>query len=169
MSEAYLTAAKDFVQSGVEKAGVPLTQSLEVYLTFTFARYIGRHISVDMLTVRVTRAMDEGASREVMRDLADQCLLACALFEGRLSRIGTVRHYIGLGQATYDAAAMTEQAYGFVLMRDVIASAVTAAESDPVALLDKARGGSTTARRDLESQQVIIGPWSKPRPGLLWR
>jgi hypothetical protein len=169
MSDAYLGIAKDFVRTGIEKAGIPLTNSLEAYLSFTFARFIGQHIGVDLLTVRITRAMDENAPRDTMRALADECLIACALFERRLARSGTVRHYVGLGQATYDAAAMTEQAYGFTHMRDVIASAANAEEDDKTILLDRARAGSTTARDELERENVVLGPWSKGNPGLLWR
>ncbi len=132
------------MRSGIEKAGIPLTGSLEAYLSITFARFIGREIRVDLLTVRVTRAMDGGAPRDGLRALADECLIACALFEARLRRNGSVRHYVGLGQMTYDAADMTEQAYGFVHMRDVMATAAGRAGSeDGQVLIDRARAGST--------------------------
>jgi hypothetical protein len=171
MKDEYLPIAKEFVRAGVERAGVPLTDTLEAYLTFTFARFIGATLTVDLLTVRITRAMDENAPRDVMRGLADECLIACALFERRLARNGTVRHYIGLGQATYDAAAMTEQAYGFTHMRDVIASAAVARDEDEDGhiLLDRARGGSTRARETLAAQNVVVGPWGQAGNGLLWR
>ncbi len=170
MSDACLGIAKDFVRAGIERAGIPLTNTLEAYLSLTFARFIGRQIGVDLLTVRITRAMDANAPRDIMRALADECLIACALFERRLRRNGPVRHYIGLGQATYDAAAMTEQAYGFIHMRDVIASAADRAETgDGGILLDRARGGSTAARSELEARNVVLGPWAKPKDGLLWR
>jgi hypothetical protein len=125
------------------------------------------------LTVRVTQALEAEAPRDVIRELADECLIACAFFEARLRRNGTIRHYIGLGQMTYDAARLTEQAYGFVLMRDVMASAAgSAAEPDDGrVLVDRARGGSQTARAELEQQNVVIGPWggSPGKKGLLWR
>ena len=123
MNAAALGIASDFVKAGIEKAGIPLSATLEAYLSLTFARFIGRSITVDLLTVRTAQAMDAGAPRDVIRALADECLIACAFFERRLRRNGTVRHYVGLGQASYDAARLTEQAYGFVQMRDVIASA----------------------------------------------
>jgi hypothetical protein len=169
MSHAHLGIARDFVETGIEKAGIPLTETLAAYLTITFARFIGATLVVDLLTVRVTRAMDEHAPRETMRALADECLIACALFERRLARNGTVRHYVGLGQATYDAAAMTEQAYAFTHMRDVIAAAAGPQDDDSRILLDRARGGSATAREALEAQNVVLGPWSKAPPGLIWR
>jgi hypothetical protein len=169
MTPATLAIASDFVKAGVAKAGVPLTENLEAYLSITFARFIGATISVDLLTVRVTRAMDAGAPRDIMRALADECLIACAFFEGRLRRNGTVRHYVGLGQATYDAADLTEQAYGFVHMRDVIASAAGGdADEDGRILLDRARAGSTTAKAELARQNVVPGPWGTGS-GLLWR
>lgn len=171
MNPGTLAIASDFVKAGIRKTGLPLTESLEAYLSITFARFIGAAIPVDLLTVRVTRAMDDGAPSDVLRALADECLIACAVFERRLRRSGTVRHYVGLGQMTYDAVAMTEQAYGFVDMRDVIAGAIETGEADDGRiLLDRARAGSNTARDDLSRQNVVVGPWGgEPRAGLLWR
>ncbi len=169
MNAATLGIAADFVKGGIEKAGIPLSTTLEAYLTFTFARFIGAQIAVDLLTVRVTQAMDAGAPRDVIRALADECLIACAFFERRLRRNGSVRHYVGLGQASYDAADLTEQAYGFVHMRDVMASASAEAPEDGAVLIDRARSGSQTARNELAEQNVVVGPWGGRQSGLLWR
>jgi hypothetical protein len=168
MNDTTFGIASDFVRTGIDKAGIPLSPTLEAYLSLTFARFIGRDVTVDMLTVRVARALDGGAPRDVLRFLADECLIACAFFERRLRRSGTVRHYVGLGQMSYDAAALTEQAYGFVHMRDVMASAAGGPEAEEAALLlDRARAGSTTARAELDRQNVVVGPWNRPS-GLLW-
>ena len=170
MNDATLGIASDFVRSGMEKSGVPLTATLEAYLSITFARFLGRDLRVDLLTVRIVRALDENAPPDGLRALADECLIACAFFEGRLRRVGAIRHYVGLGQMAYDAARLTEQAYGFVHMREVIASAAGRREpQDPKAALDLARAGSPTARAELAEGNVVLGPWTKPRPGLIWR
>lgn len=170
MTPSTLAIASEFVKTGMERAGVPLTQSLEAYLSITFARFIGGTIRVDLLTVRVNQAMDARAPQDIIRALADECLIACAFFEARLKRSGSIRHYVGLGQMTYDAADMTEQAYGFMPMRDVIASAVETQGEDKGILLDAARAGSKTAEKDLKEQNVIVGPWGRdPKSGLLWR
>jgi hypothetical protein len=172
MSASTLGIASDFVKTGIEKAGIPLTQTLEHYLTITFAHYIGKTIVVDLLTVRVTEALDANAPSDILRALADECLIACAFFERRLRRSGgNVRHYVALGQMSYDAARLTEQAYGFVPMRDVIASAAASDEAeDGRVLVDRARAGSETARRDLAGRNVVVGPWGgDARQGLLWR
>lgn len=169
MNPATLGIASDFVKAGIEKAGIPLTETLEAYLSITFARFLGAEIHVDRLTVRITSAMDEGAPRGTMRDLADECLIATAFFEDRLRRSGAVRHYVALGQMTYDAADLTEQAYGFIHMRDVMASAADQPR-DMHRLFDQARAGSTTARKDLAADNVVLGPWAAPaKGGLLWR
>ncbi len=170
MNNAALGIASEFVKAGIEKAGIPLTQTLEAYLSITFARFIGKTIHVDMLTVRITRAFDANAPAESLRALADECLIACAFFEERLRRNGAVRHYVGLGQTAYDAARLTEQAYGFVHMRDVIASAAgrTGAEDGRV-LLDRARAGSAAAKAELAEGNVVLGPWGAAKGGLLWR
>jgi hypothetical protein len=170
MNDGTLGIASDFVKTGIEKAGIPLSNTLEAYLSITFARFIGTTISADLLTVRVTRAMDSNAPRDVISALADECLIACAFFERRLRRNGTVRHYVGLGQMSYDAADLTEQAYGFVHMRDVIASAASEEPEDRHVLVDRARAGSQTARGELARENVVIGPWgAQPKSGLLWR
>ncbi|MCB1351448.1 MAG: hypothetical protein KDK03_01790 [Rhodobacteraceae bacterium] len=170
MNPSQLAIASDFVKTGMEKAGVPLTENLEAYLSITFARFMGETIRVDLLTVRITEAMDARASRDMIRALADECLIACAFFEARLRRAGAIRHYVGLGQMTYDAADMTEQAYGFMPMRDVIASAAESSSDDSRILIDRARSGSSTAHKELETQNVVVGPWGKdPKTGLLWR
>ncbi len=170
MSASTLGIASDFVKAGIARAGIPLTQTLEHYLSITFARFIGKTIAVDLLTLRVTKALDEDAPNDILRGLADECLIACAFFEARLRRNGPVRHYVGLGQMSYDAARLTEQAYGFVHMRDVIASAAAAEEPESGRMLvDRARAGSETARRDLAEKNVVIGPWGgSARKGLLW-
>ncbi|HET9068078.1 MAG TPA: hypothetical protein VFN28_05505 [Amaricoccus sp.] len=171
MNAATLGIASDFVKAGIAKAGIPLSATLEAYLSLTFARFIGQSITVDLLTVRIAQAMEAGAPADVIRALADECLIACAFFERRLRRNGSVRHYVGLGQASYDAARLTEQAYGFVHMRDVIASAATSDddEDDGRVLVDRARAGSQIARSELARQNVVIGPWGSRRAGLLWR
>ena len=81
MNPSQLAIASDFVKTGMEKAGVPLTENLEAYLSITFARFMGETIRVDLLTVRITEAMDARASRDMIRALADECLIACAFFE----------------------------------------------------------------------------------------
>jgi hypothetical protein len=101
--------------------------------------------------------MDANAPSDILRDLADQTLIACSFFEERLRRSGVVRHYIGVGQVTYDAAGLVEQAYGFVMLRDILSSGNT--NSDTRRLLDLARGGSTVARKELGN--VVVGPWGK--------
>jgi hypothetical protein len=171
MNAATLGIASDFVKTGIARAGIPLTETLEAYLSFTFARFIGTTITVDLLTVRVTQALDGGAPHDILRHLADECLIACAFFERRLRRNGTIRHYVGLGQMSYDAADLTEQAYGFVHMRDVIASAAAAdGGDDRRALVERARAGSQTARSELARENVVLGPWGgQPKSGLLWR
>ena len=45
MNASTLGIASDFVKAGVVKAGIPLTQTLEHYLTITFARFIGNAIT----------------------------------------------------------------------------------------------------------------------------
>lgn len=149
--------AAEFVQHGMEKSGIRLTHNLEAYLAITFSRYITKEIDVDRLTVRMVNAMDTNAPRDVLRDLADQTLISCAFFEDRLRRAGVVRTYIGLGQVTYEAAGLIEQAYGFPLLRDILS--IGNETYDTRRLLDLAKGGSVVARQQLGN--VVLGPWVK--------
>lgn len=146
--------AAEFVQTGMDKSGIQLTHNLEAYLAITFARYITREIDVDRLTVRAVSAMDANAPSDILRDLADQTLIACSFFEERLRRSGVVRHYIGVGQVTYDAAGLVEQAYGFVLLRDVLS--ISKENTDPSVILDLAKGGSVIAKKKLGN--VVVFP-----------
>ena len=171
MNASTLGIASDFVRTGIEKAGIPLTQTLEHYLTITFARFIGKTIAVDLLTVRVTEALDADAPSDILRALADECLIACAFFEARLRRSGSVRHYVGLGQVTYDAARLTEQAYGFVHMRDVIASAAAPrrARGRPRARRPGAGGERDGAPRPRRAERGGRPVGRRRAQGLLWR
>lgn len=170
MNSSTLAIASDFVKSGIETAGVPLTHDLEAYLSMTFARFIDSTLQIDMLTIRINQAMDENAGPGTIRELADTCLIACAFFEERLLRNGTIRHYVGLGQMTYDAADMPAQAYGFMPMRDVMASAAgVQKKAEATVLIDRALAGSRTAKAELEGQNVVLGPWQdSSRSGMLW-
>lgn len=154
-----LAIAAEFVQHGMDKTGIRLTHTLEAYLAITFSKYIHKKIDVDCLTTRVVNAMDAHAPKDVLRELADQTLIACSFFEDRLRRTGVVRTYVGLGQVTYEAAGLTEQAYGFVHMRDVVA--FCSQDKDARRILDLARSGSTVARQQLGN--VVVGPWAKQK------
>lgn len=153
--------AAEFIQDGVRKSGIQLTHNLEAYLTITFSKYLDRGIEIDRLTVRITNAMDNEAPRDILRGLADECLIGCSFFEHRLARAGKVRHYVGMGQVAYDAAGMAEQAYGFVHMRDVMAQGVV--PTDAKSLIDRALSGSIVAKQLLLKNNVVAGPWGKQK------
>jgi hypothetical protein len=147
----------DYIKASIEKSGIPLSHSLEAYLAITCARYLDKSIDPDRLTVRIVGALEKNAPTDILRTLADECLLSCSFLEDRLRRSGAIRHYVGLGQMAYDAAGMTEQAYGFIHMRDVFACFV--ASTDAKILLETAKVGSTLSRKKLLEQNVVIGPW----------
>lgn len=161
MTNSTLPISAEFVRAGMERSGVMLTHNLEAYLAFAFDRFMDSKIQVDLLTVRIIKAMDTNAPKDILRNLADETLIACAFFEPRLRQNGSVRHYVGLGQVTYDAAGLTEQAYGFILMRDVIMCGVSTI--DVKRLLDDARAGSSVAKQTLASENVVVGPWGKQK------
>jgi len=158
MNDALVAGAGEMVEAGIRETGIPLTVELKHYLAITVARYMREEIEVDRLTIRVARAIDERASRDVLRSLADQCLVACSVFERRLRRGGgSLHHYVGLGRVAYDAASMTPQAWGFSGMRDVLATASGMRASNRMQdLIDAARSGSEIARDTLAQANVVV-------------
>lgn len=160
MHDALVSVADEMIEEGIRETGIPLTDELRHYLSITVARYMREELNVDCLTVRVARAMDAQASRDVLRSLADQCLVASGLFERRLRRNGgSLRHYVGLGQVTYDAASMAPQAWGFPAMRDILATATGMRANDRLQdLVDAARAGSEIARDVLADNNMVVFP-----------
>jgi hypothetical protein len=161
MQDVFVAAADDIVDAGIKQSGIPLTDTLKHYLAITIARFMRDHPGLDRLTLRVTQAMDSHAPPDILRRLGDECLIATSLFEGRLRRAGgSLRHYSGLGQIAYDAAAMTEQAHSFPHMRDVIASGTARGRGRDTlrSLVDAARAGSTLARDRLAKDNLVAFP-----------
>ena len=159
MQDHLVAAADDLVGDGIRDTGIPLTDNLRHYAAITLARYMREHLSVDRLTIRIVDAMDRRADLRELRGPADACLIACSIFEARLRHAGgSLRHYAGLGQTAYDAAYMTEQAYSFPHMRDVLAAATGHAPDGMRALIDTARSGSTKAAKALADEGIIAFP-----------
>lgn len=160
MQDVYVAAADGIVDDGIRESGIPLTDTLRHYIAITLARFMRDHPGVDRLTLRVTQAMDAHAPPDILRRLGDECLIATSVFEGRLRRMGgSLRHYVGLGQVAYDAAAMTEHAFSFPDMRDVIVSGTSRKSPEKLRdLIDAARSGSTTAREKLAEEKIIAFP-----------
>lgn len=163
MQDSFVAAADEIVREGMEKASIPLTETLRHYIAITLARFIRDHPRLDRLTIRTVEAMEARAGQSDFRRLGDECLIATSLFEARLKRAGgSIRHYMGLGQTAYDAAAMTEQAFSFADMRDVIVSGTWRGEARPLAVMvEAARGGSTVDRAALAAGNVV--PFPSPR------
>ena len=59
MNAATLGIASDFVKTGIARAGIPLTETLEAYLSFTFARFIGTTITVVLPRSQTANESDE--------------------------------------------------------------------------------------------------------------
>lgn len=76
-----------------------------------------------------------------------------------MRRGGSVSHYVNVGRTSYDAAGLTEAAYGFGVMLDVLG---TFREEKTVDLLDLARAGSVLARH-ATADQVVVPFVGKPR------
>jgi len=160
MQDVYVAAADELVDEGLRESGIPLTATLRHYIAITLARFMRDMPGVDRLTIRVATALEAHAPPDNLRRLGDECLIATSLFEGRLRRAGgSLRHYVGLGQTAYDAAAMTEQAFSFPDMRDVIVSGTGRRRPAPLRdLVDAARAGSALAREELAAQKVTAFP-----------
>lgn len=157
MNDTHLSAARDLVQTGITLSGVPLSHTLEYHLSAAVARFMTAPVDMDRFTVRLTVAMDKGASREKMRFLGDECLIGCAFFSGALRRKGgSIRRCAEIGQTAYDSAGLLEAALAFPHMLDVLGA--LSPKSSPECkedLLDMARAGSVVARKNLSSSNII--------------
>ena len=159
MQDAFVAAGDEIVDAGMRRSGIPLSESLRHYIAITLARFVRENPRIDRLTVRLVRALDASEPPGALRRLGDECLIATSLFEARLRRAGgSLRHYVGLGQTAYDAAHMTEQAWSFADMRDVIVSGTGREPVEIRALADAARAGGTLARDRLAEQGVVVFP-----------
>lgn len=159
MSDVGLSQAHDLVCDGIARSGIPLSANLEHYLCITLLRYMREPLPFERLTVRTVRAFDERATAAQIRALADECLIGCSLFAAKLRRVGgSVSSYVGLGRTAYEAAGLTEQAWGFPHMRDVLAAAAEAdrGPADVQDLLEAARAGSVRSRAELARSGVIL-------------
>lgn len=159
MQDVFVSAADEIVGQGMAASGIPLTETLRHYLAITLARFMRDHPGLDRLTLRVAAAMERRAPAEELRRLGDECLLATSLFEPRLRRAGgSLRHYMGLGQTAYDAARLTEQAWSFPHMRDVVVAGTGRAPRNLRERIDAARAGSTIARASLAGDNLLAFP-----------
>jgi hypothetical protein len=150
-----LFAARTIVLDGVEQSGVPLSETLEFHLSTTLAKYMVKPLHAEALTFRLARASDDNPRGPEVRDVADECLIGCALFPERLRRHGSIRYFSGVGQTAYDAIGMTEVALGFPHMLDVLAE-FRQTPSDDAIILDMARAGSTRAKEQLSDDNVVV-------------
>lgn len=147
------------IRKNSEKCGVPLSSNLHSHLVVTTARYFEDGLDLSCLTVRLVRAEDERAQAWMFRKIGDDCLVGSALFpEAILRRGGSLAHYADVGRTAYDSAGLTEAAYGFGLMMDVLSAF---REDDERDLLALARAGSVVAKR-LTRDQVVVPFTPKP-------
>lgn len=152
MNAAHSLIRKEILANS-EKCGVRLSATLESHLVSTTVRYLTEEVEIALLTTRLVRAGDENAGHGVFRKIGDDCLVSCALFpETVLRRGGSVSHYANVGRTSYDAAGLTEAAYGFGVMMDVLGAF---REEKTVDLLDLARAGSVLARHATDGQAVV--------------
>lgn len=148
------------IRKNSEKCGVPLSGNLHSHLVITTARYFEDGLDLARLTVRLVRAEDERAQAGAFRKIGDDCLVGCALFpDAILRRGGSLAHYADVGRTAYDSAGLTEAAYGFGLMLDVLSAFREGEDRDLLAL---ARAGSVVAK-GLTKGQVVVPFTGRPR------
>lgn len=159
MNEAAPVIRKE-IQKNSEICGVRLSPALEHHLVATVSRYLAETLGNERLTVRLVHAGDADAKPAEFRKIGDDCLVCCSLFPENIMRFGgSINHYAGVGRTAYDSAGLTEAAYGFGLMLDVLSAF---RKDRPVSLLDLALAGSLVARA--EARNSVILPFiSKPR------
>lgn len=150
--QTYLGPARDLVETGEARSGVPLSETLRQTLSLALARAMRRAIDPDRLTWRLTLARERGTERDALQ-VAEDCLISLGLFPERLRRIAPAPTYVGVGRAAYRAAGQLEPAYGFHLM---VESLRFLAEPDQSRLLALSGDGSGAATRELRAQGVML-------------
>ena len=113
-------AAKEIIEAGTDIHDLPLSPALKAYLIKTISRYFNEQIDIDCLTIRYQQASRSERKEIAFQYLADECLMATSLFMNRIERTGSISYYMKLGSSSYGWARLTEQAYAFAHMRDVI-------------------------------------------------
>ncbi|WP_082658272.1 hypothetical protein [Paracoccus sp. MKU1] len=144
----YLSAARDLVVDGMRESEIALSHELEYHLAVTVAHYMRKNISADRLTIRLVEVGRRGGPRDEARQIGDECLIGCAFFARRLTRLGgTTVHYAALGQVAYEAAGLEEAAGGFPDMLDVLQASGAAINDSskpdlPIIIGRKGKGSS---------------------------
>lgn len=149
------------VRKNSEMCGVRLSPALEHHLVHTVIRYLHEEVEGGRMTMRLVHAGDTDAKPATFRKIGDDCLLSCSLFPERILKYGgSITHYAGVGRTAYDSAGMTEAAYGFGIMLDVLS--VFRDDRPALSVLDLARAGSVIARH-ATAQDVVVPFIGKPR------
>ncbi|MFX4300226.1 hypothetical protein [Pseudosulfitobacter pseudonitzschiae] len=150
----YIAKSYDLVEYGSETSGVPLSEALRFHLTATLARFFNQPLDPDQLTVRLNCLFDEREGSGKIKRIGDECLLTCGIFAKRLERLGGTGPYVGLGRTAYIQAGLTEAAYGFHLMLDVLRH--ISGRPEGVEAVALALQGSASAENKLKDQGILI-------------
>ena len=160
MRDQYLSASQDLVDEVIDRHNLQVSSKLQSHAVLVMANYFDKSLKDISITVEYLRRNINEPNSLAYSELGDHCLMFTSLFKGRAKKLGSVPYYSKIGATSYMYAYMTEEAYGFKYMRDILNLVFKRnMHNDIDELLDEASADSPFAKEQLKVINVVKGPW----------
>lgn len=160
MRDQYLSASQDLVDEVIDRHNLQVSTKLQSHAVLVMANHFDKSIKDISITVEYLRTNINEPNSMHFSELGDHCLMFTSLFKSRAKKLGSVPYYSKIGATSYMYASMTEEAYGFKYMRDLLNLVFRRnMHNDIDELLDEASADSPFAKKQLSVINVIKGPW----------
>ena len=157
----YVSASQDLVDEVIDRHKLQVSSKLQSHAVEVMANYFDKSISDISITVEYLRSNINESNSMHYSELGDHCLMFTSLFKSRAKKLGSIPYYSKIGATSYMYASMTEQAYGFKYMRDILNLVFKRnMHNDIDELLDEASFNSPYAKQQLTLFNIVRGPWN---------
>ena len=157
----YVSASQDLVDEVIDRHNLQVSSKLQTHAVEVMANYFDKSLADISITVEYLRSNINEPNSMHFSELGDHCLMFTSLFKSRANKLGSVPYYSKLGATSYMYASMTEEAYGFKYMRDILNLVFRRnMYNDIDELLDEAGADSPYAKQQLKLFNVVKGPWN---------
>ena len=161
MRDKYLSASQDLVDEVIDRHNLQVSSKLQSHSVAVMANYFDKSIRDISITVEFLRSNINEPNTMQFSELGDHCLMFTSLFKSRAKKLGSVPYYSKIGATSYMYASMTEEAYGFKYMRDILNLVFRRnMHNDIDELLEEAGSDSPYAKQQLKLFNVVKGPWN---------
>ena len=159
--EQYVSASRDLVDEVIDRHKLQVSSKLRSHAVEVMANYFDKSLSDISITVEYLRSNINESNSMHYSELGDHCLMFTSLFKSRAKKLGSVPYYSKIGATSYMYASMTEEAYGFKYMRDILNLVFRRnMHNDINELLDEASSDSPFAKNTLKIMNIVKGPWN---------